>query len=408
MKVPSVVKHARWTPSNMEGFLTSNEQTASIDLPRIINNELLKYIDLPDKRAGIIITLWIIGTYLQPIWNIYPYLSISGVKRVGKSKLLKFLSMLSFNAIFSTSMSTAMLYRLIESLSCTMLLDESEKYSVSEKQQEIRNILNSGYKRGSKVHRAGKTKKGQIIPEEFEPFSPKAIVTYKGLEGVTEDRSIPVVLLRSRNRQVVNHDIQDNETFWQNTRNLLYCFAMEHWLEIEEIYQTHEVEVNHPDYMSRERELWKPILALAEYFNLTNKLVPYIIEVINERKELECSAPEYKLLEALQRLVTETRMYTNAEIRGAIVETSESGSVPDYVTPHWLGCTLSKQFKLRSTKRNNIRGYILSPTKIKSLCLLYDVDLVEQPKTYAGGSNEQSSESTLLPKCTNVHNVQKP
>ena len=69
-----------------------------------IENELRKYIELAeDEREYTLISLWIIGTYLQPIWISYPYIGISGAKRTGKSKLLKFIEMLAFNALFSTN-----------------------------------------------------------------------------------------------------------------------------------------------------------------------------------------------------------------------------------------------------------------------------------------------------------------
>ncbi len=378
LRVPSIVLPARWTLNNINSFLHSSSREDYTLLPKQLYDELKKYVDLPDERTGILIALWIIGTYLQPIWNSYPYLSVSGTKRSGKSKLLKFLSMTTFNSIFSTSMSTAMLYRLIESLACTMLLDESEKYSSSDKQEEIRNILNSGYKKYGKVYRSGKTKNGQIVPEQFETFSPKVIVTYKGLEGITEDRSIPIVMLRSKDLFIVNTEVYEDDPKWSGLRDKLYRFALTHWQTVEELYLTEEISVPHENYMSRERELWKPILSLASYFKLADKITPYVVDVINEKLEIDSNNPEQKLLESLAGLVDEMRSYSNAEIRDALTRKFEDNKLPDYVSSSWIGNTLRRQFKIKEgMRRGTSRGYWMSPAVIKRLCYLYDVDYVE-------------------------------
>jgi hypothetical protein len=375
IKVPAAVLPPNWELSDIEDYLHNNSQEDYSKLPEILYLELRKYIDLADPRAYILIALWIIGTYLQPIWYSYPYLSISGAKRCGKSKLLKFLSLICFNSIFSASISTSMIFRLIESLACTLLLDESEKYATSERQDEVRNIINAGYKKDGKVYRAGKTKSGTIIPEQFEAFSPKAIVSYKGLEEVTEDRCIPVIMVRSINKEIVNRDINPNDRIWINIRNQLYRFALDKCLDIEKIYKKQEIEVPHPDYMSRERDLWKPILTLAAYFNLENKIIPYIIDTIERKKELERSSLTYILLEALVSLVKQEGSYTNAEIRTAMTEKFEGGQLPTTITPAWIGSVLIRQFNIKEGKRKGTsRGYYLSPAIVRDLCIRYGVE----------------------------------
>jgi len=137
-----------------------------------------KYIDFPDPREYTLVALWTVGTYLMPIWPAYAYLGISGDKRTGKSKLLHLIGQLAFNAVFSVNISTAGLYRIVQSLMCTVLIDEAEALSSPERKMEIKNILYAGYKRGGKVFRSAKTSKERIVPEAFEVFGGKAFVVY--------------------------------------------------------------------------------------------------------------------------------------------------------------------------------------------------------------------------------------
>jgi hypothetical protein len=46
--------------------------------------------------------------------------------------------------------------------------------------------LLSGYKKGGKVYRTEKTKGERLVPEAFDPYSPKMIANISGLEDVLE------------------------------------------------------------------------------------------------------------------------------------------------------------------------------------------------------------------------------
>jgi len=392
LKYPAVVKELRWQLEDIYDFLHSRNNNPHprtySDLPFKIATLLKKYIDFYYEKTYLLVSLWIIGTYLQPIWYSYPYLSITGVKRCGKSKLLKFIEMLGFNAIFSTSISTPALYRIVQNLRPTLLVDEAEKYASAEKQDEIRNILNSGYKKYGKVFRASKTRGEKIIIESFEVFSPKAFVTYKGLEDVTEDRCIPIVMIRSNNKDVINSEIYEDDPCWASLRNLLYRFALEKYHEIDELYRTINVQIQHEAFSSREHELWKPILTLAKYFNVLKNVEPLVVETVEKKTQADLESPELLLLKALAELVTEDGYYTVADIKGKLITYFDE--VPKWLTSHWIGATLSRQFNLTEKTRlgkNRARAWYLSRDIIKNLCARYLV-----PYTLSENNSENNIE----------------
>jgi len=138
----------RWALAHIHTYLNG----ATVD-PRLMLNRLInawkEYMEFPDDREYVYHPLWDTGTYFHHLFNAFAYLYIGGVKRCGKTKDLILHSCLAFNALFSSNMSTASIYRLIQNARGPLLIDETEKlgrkYGVGERTLEFRSILLSGY-----------------------------------------------------------------------------------------------------------------------------------------------------------------------------------------------------------------------------------------------------------------------
>jgi len=385
LKYPAVALELRWPLESIKEYVKIKATGTQPPFdPRSLLEDIVellkKYIDLKeDEREYTFVALWIVGTYLLPVWNSYPYLSISGAKRSGKSKLLKFLEMLAFNALFSTNISTASLYRLVQSLRCTLLVDEAELLSSPEKRTELRNILNSGYKKYGYVFRTVKVRGDVIVPAKFEVFSPKAFVTYEGLEDVTEDRSVNIVMRRTLDRSIANSEIYEDDPVWEEIRGKLYVFALFYWKKIKEIYE------NLPEIdmlESRFRELWKPILALAKFFgdDVYEQMAGLAVKKTKERiVEDAVEAREASLIRVLLELVTEDGWYKVSEITEKLREYEEDGK---WVTSRWVGRTLSRKFGFKDVRRGPGRGRpterYITVEKLHELAKEYGVDIPEE------------------------------
>jgi hypothetical protein len=312
---------------------------------------MLKYLELADKREYTFTALWIIGTYLQPIWASYPYIGISGAKRCGKSKFLKFAEMTAFNAIFSTDISTPTLYRLIQSLRCTVLMDEAEALSDPQRKAELKNILYAGYKKYGFVYRSGKTSKDQIVPERFEVFSPKIFVTYEGLEEILNDRSIHIVMIRTESNEIADREIEEDDPTWGGLRDKLYVFALKNWRKIKEIYTTlGPIEGIH----SRDLELWKPLLALAKFFgeDVFEEMKSLAIDKIKEKEmREETETREAILLSTLVEMVKKDGFYAIVDIKKKVKELYDE-DFPE----KWIGKTLAQKFKFHEATRLSRKG----------------------------------------------------
>lgn len=197
-------------------------------------------IEFSDKRDYIYHVLWDLGIYLHHLFNAFPYPYLGGVKRVGKTRVLTLHSLVAFNAIFSNNMSIASIYRLVQNAGCTLLIDETESLKNPQRAQEMRTLLQSGYKKGPKAYRIEKNTKGQLVPIGYEVYSPKALANIRGLIHVLEDRCKPTIMRRSINRKIIDREVDIGDSRWVKLRSKLYRFFLMNWLPIKKVLRQTE------------------------------------------------------------------------------------------------------------------------------------------------------------------------
>jgi len=163
---------------------------------------LKEYVDMSEEYYTLT-AIWIIGTYMHEQFNTYPYLFINAMRGSGKTKTLKLIMSMAYKGDVLSSPTEAVLFRYPKGHS--LGIDEYE--GMTRKGQEgTRELLNSAYKKGSKVRRIKKvnTKEGSEMQiEEFEPFRPIALANIWGMEEVLGDRCITIVLEKSERKDVM-------------------------------------------------------------------------------------------------------------------------------------------------------------------------------------------------------------
>ncbi len=162
---------------------------------------LKEYLDMKDEYYNIT-ALWIIGTYFHDKFPSYPYLFFNAMKGSGKSRTINLITTLSKDGSVQNSMTEAVLFR----TKGTLAIDEFE--GVSRRGGEnLRELLNSAYKRGTSVKRMKKekTEKGtEMVVEEFDVYRPIVLANIWGMENVLGDRCITLILERSNKRFITN------------------------------------------------------------------------------------------------------------------------------------------------------------------------------------------------------------
>lgn len=215
----------RWELTDIRKWLLGQaDEWDFLTIYKTIYSKLDDLFEFSDDREKDLVVCWIIGTYFHRQFNTYPYLFLNGTKQVGKTKLLQFLHQLCFNAVFTLNQTPANLFRMTQELFPTFLLDETEKFGKKE-ESDYRTLLLCRYKRGATIYRQEDHKKDGVvskISKRFEVYGPTALANISGLDDVLEDRVIPITLIRSKNRHILNSKIDEFSSEWSQIRSQLY------------------------------------------------------------------------------------------------------------------------------------------------------------------------------------------
>lgn len=366
---------------------------------------LESYIEFDDPRYYLLNAIWVIGTYFYKRFESYPYLFLNAVKRSGKTKLLTVLSLLSYNSIFSPNMSVASLFRLINNNGSTAIFDETEDLKDPEKRADMRSLLLSGYKRGPLVYRVEEVD-GSRIPVPYDVYAPKALANISGIEDVLEDRCIPQILKRGKNRIIMNRSVPLMDPIWEELRGELTKLYFEQWMRIDEVYNGLEgVEYvgnvesvgfsesqnkKNDVFFGRDWELWKPLFTVINtlFFNfptpkkythstyntqstlvqrtILRDLYDLAVKITDEKNaESQTDTGEAILMIGLMRGVGLDDWYTIPQIKGMI--DNATYAYPEWMDNQWLGYALKRLGFTEKQRGRRGMKYRITPDSVKDM-----------------------------------------
>jgi len=401
----------RWSLDDVKRFLT--EQSSPIDALQVLQRVVdvwMTYLELPSLHHYLYEALWDIGTYFHHLFNCYPYDYKGGPKRTGKSKALTVSSSLSFNAVFSNNMSVSSIYRLIQNARCTLLIDETEKLRNPDRAQEFRSILLAGYKNGERVYRVERDSKEKLVPEGFEVYAPKRLANIGGLEDVLEDRCVVSFLRRSINRAIVDREINTSDPLWSELRSELYRLYLGYWHEIQVCYdrlselseanelvnflRTTVKDIKEEDFehlTARELELWKPLLALAMFFDskgafhsskftcslssLTSFVIKLAVEHARQKQtENMTETGELILIQTLLKAVAEDNYYKVKSIKEGMAASFDEEQ--NWLTTKWIGNALRRLGFKEKRRVGTGYEYKLNVADVRDLAQRMQIDTI--------------------------------
>jgi len=251
----NIPSHSKlWT--DVDDFLENPQSINAYALFMHIKQTLCHYVAFENAQYPSLLALWIMGTYVHQLFDAYPYLHIQGQHGSGKTKIQTLLAKMCYNPIMAANMTMAALFRIIESTSGTMLIDEAEFLS-SENATDYRLMLNAGYKKGASVYRMEMIDK-QFDVCEFDVYSPKAISSIAKFPPTLSSRCIHIntqAVDSDQARRTIDLDSRD----FQILRNNLYRFA---FMNYEPILDNYVNGIGVAGMHGRQRELFAPLKAL--------------------------------------------------------------------------------------------------------------------------------------------------
>jgi hypothetical protein len=208
-------------------------------------------------------TLWAAHTYVYDTARATPYLHFwSPDPGSGKTTALEVLEVVTRCGMTADDLTGAALFRLIDKRRPTLLFDEVDGVfakKASDSAEDLRKVLNSGYRKGKKVFRIG-GHSHEI--QEFDVYCPKALAGLRELPGTLAHRSIPIAMKPPRAGDTYE-DFDPDEILAESLkiRARFEVWAEEAWEAMKETARKPE---KLPELDARRNQIWHILFRIAD------------------------------------------------------------------------------------------------------------------------------------------------
>ena len=236
---------------------TASRLSEALDLVDTFLNRFVSFSNDSDRHA---VTLWVAHTHLIELFDTTPRLVVtSPEKQSGKPRCLEIVSLLVPEAIHTTSVTPAALYRLIKAGPIpTVLFDEYDTlfgYRSRDGAEDLRALINAGHRRGVTIPRC---QPPSMTVEHFPTFAPMALAGIGDLPDTIRDRSVIIHMRRRGPSETVEpFRIREHEPPGIELGDHLAEWADQH---------AHRFEGHIPENPLEDRaaDLWEPLLTVGE------------------------------------------------------------------------------------------------------------------------------------------------
>ncbi|HVI57729.1 MAG TPA: DUF3631 domain-containing protein [Luteimonas sp.] len=221
-----------------------------------------RFVAYPSHHAKLAHVVWIAHAHLMRAWDTTPRIAfLSTEPGSGKSRALEVTESLVPNPLLAVSATPAYLIRRIadEDALPTVLFDEVDTIwgSKAPGNEELRALLNSGYRRGASAGRCV-AKGKEIVAEDFPTYCPVALAGLGSLPDTILTRSVIIRMRRrSPDEAVEPYRQRVNRPEGERIRD-----RMSRWA------RTIEDEITFPalpdGIADRDADVWEPLIAVAD------------------------------------------------------------------------------------------------------------------------------------------------
>ncbi len=225
---------------------------------------LARFVAFPSDDALTAATLWAAHTHALQAFECTPRIAfLSPEPGSGKTRALEILELLVLRPLLTVNVTPAYLFRKVadEAGPPTLLYDEIDTVfgPRAKDNEDIRGMLNAGYRRGATAGRCvmrGKT----VEVEELPAF---AAVALAGLDDLPDTISSRTIVVRMRRRapheHVDSYRRRLHEAEGYELRDRLSAWAASHWHRLSDAWP--ELPEGIED---RNADVWEPLLAVAD------------------------------------------------------------------------------------------------------------------------------------------------
>jgi Protein of unknown function (DUF3631) len=222
-----------------------------------------KYLIVPGGHYLDVIALWVLHTHAIKAFDTTPrLLAKSAEKESGKTRLLEVLELLVASPLSIINVTIAAVFRLLATEQATVLFDEVDAVfgpKAAREHEDLRALLNSGYRRGATVARVvGEGKKMRV--ERFPVFAATVLATIGNLPDTIESRSIPIPMRRRAPDEILQpFRLREVRAESEDLRLALIA-----WGATAEPELTTARPAMPEGVVDRAADVWEPLLAIAD------------------------------------------------------------------------------------------------------------------------------------------------
>ena len=224
------------------------------------------YVVLPTEHAYAVVALWCAHTHMTPHLSTTPRLAIySPEYGCGKSRLLEVLELLCHCPELLSNASPAYVFRRVhaDEHPPTLLLDEADAIwsgMASDTHQELRGLINSGYRVGSTVGRVTGPQRDKV--ENFRTFAPVAIAG-RGRDSIPESVATRSIHVPMRKRAPGEKLVPWNYRI-TTPRGCDLREALAQWSQCVGDQVGKAIPILPGEVVDRDLEVWEPLAIIAD------------------------------------------------------------------------------------------------------------------------------------------------
>jgi hypothetical protein len=230
------------------------DSVSCADVLSKVSDAFARYIVLPPSAADVL-ALWCAHAHAFKAFLCSPRLNIqSPEKGCGKTTLRDVVGLFVPRPLLSENMTTAVLFRVVQSHAPTILADEYDAWLKDN--EELRGLFNAGHRRGATVYRC---EGNNNDVRSFVAYAPAVLCGIGALPGTLHDRSIGIRLQRAKPGELFR---RFDSRHTENEHEL--CRKLARWTA-DNIEQLESAEPKLPEgVFNRLADNWRPLFAIAE------------------------------------------------------------------------------------------------------------------------------------------------
>lgn len=227
-----------------------------------VRSLIKRFCVFPNEHCLIAVTLWAAHTHIiEHLYTTARLALLSPEAASGKTRVLEVLDTLVPESLLSLNASSASIFRLLAQEQITLLFDEVDaiwnKRGKDDSHEDLRALLNAGYKRGSTIPRC-------VGPQhEVKRFNVYCAVALAGLGDLPETIMSRSIIIRMR-RRLPGERVEPYRARFNAPQGNALRTKLESWAaEQGEKPADHIPDMPH-GIVDRPAELWEPLLIVAD------------------------------------------------------------------------------------------------------------------------------------------------